>query len=114
MPISRIFGVSAPAGSFLGLVQPFCVFCTFYHILLFSLSHAYRLFLRYALLHRFVSNSFYFSKHLCACFITFHTAFYNLQIAAVVVHLLLCRHYFARFHQIVSIDAPVCMDADCL
>ena len=58
MPISRIFGVSAPAGSFLGLIQPLCTFCTFYHILLFSLSHAYRLFLRYALLHRFVSNSF--------------------------------------------------------
>ena len=84
MPISRIFGVSDPAGSFLGLVQLFCTLCTFYHILLLSLSHAYRLFLRYALLHRFVSNSFYSSKHLCACFITFH-------VAAVVVHLLLCR-----------------------
>ena len=103
MPISRIFGVSALAGSFLALVQPFCTFCTFYHILLFSLSHAYRLFLRYALLHRFVSNSF---KHLCTCFITFHTAFYNLQITAVVVHLLLCRHYFARFYQNVSMDVP--------
>lgn len=105
MPISRIFGVPDPAGSFWGLVQPFCAFCTFYHILLFSLSHAYRLFLRYALLHRFVSNSFYSSKHLCACFITFH-------VAAVVVHL--CRHCFACFYQIVSMDAPVCMDADCL
>ena len=52
----------------------------FYHILLFYLSHAYRLFLRYALLHRFVSNSFYSGKHLCACFITFH-------VAAAVVHL---------------------------
>lgn len=41
MPISRIFGISAPAGSFLGLVQPFCAFCTFYHILWFYLSHAY-------------------------------------------------------------------------
>ena len=58
MPVSRIFVVSASAGSFLGLVQPFCAFCTFYHILLFYLSHAYRLFLRYALLHRFVCNSF--------------------------------------------------------
>ena len=55
----------------------------------------------------FVSNSFYSSKHLCACFITFH-------VAAVIVHLLLCRHYFACFQQIVSMDAPVCMDADCL
>ena len=32
----------------------------------------------------------------------------------MVVHLLLRRHYFARFYQIVSMDAPVCMDADCL
>ena len=89
MPISRIFGVPDPAGSFLGLVQRFCAFFTFYHILLFYLSHAYRLFLRYALLHRFVSNSFYSGKHLCACFITFHAAhaaFYNLQFAAAFVH----------------------------
>ena len=107
MPISRIFGVPDPAGSFLGLVQLFCTLCTFYHILLLSLSHAYRLFLRYALLHRFVSNSFYSSKHLCACFITFH-------VAAAVVHLFFCRHYFASFYQIVSMDAPVCMAADCL
>ena len=57
-PISRIFVVSASAGSFLGLVQPFYVVCSFYHILLFYLSHAYRLFLCYALLHRFVCNSF--------------------------------------------------------
>ena len=106
MPISRILGVLAPAGSFLGLVQPFCGFCTFYHILLFYLSHAYRLFLRYALLHRFVCSLFYSRKHLCACFITLHAAFYNLQFAAVVVHLLLCRHYFVRFYQIVSMDAP--------
>lgn len=48
MPISRIFGVPDLAGSFLGLLQPFCAFCTFYHILLISLSRAYRLFLRYA------------------------------------------------------------------
>lgn len=47
-------------------------------------------------------------------FITFHAAFYDLQFAAVVVHLFLCRHYFARFYQIVSMDAPVCMAADCL
>ena len=107
MPISRIFGVPASAGSLLGLVQPFCAFCTFYHVLLFSLSHAYRLFLCYALLHRFICNSFYSSKHLCACFITFH-------VAAVVVHLFLCKHYFARFYQIVSMDAPVCMATDCL
>ena len=106
MPISRILGVPASAGSFLGLVQPFCAFCTFYQILLFSLSHAYRLFLRYALLHRFVCNAFYSSKHLCACFITFHAAFYNLQFAAMVVYLLLRRHYFARFYQIVSMDVP--------
>ena len=32
---------------------------------------------------------------LCACFITFH-------VTAVVVQLLLCRHYFACFDQIVS------------
>ena len=50
MPISRIFGVPDPAGSFWGLVQLFCTLCTFYYILLFYLSHAYRLFLRYALL----------------------------------------------------------------
>lgn len=93
MPISRILGVPDPAGSFLGLVQPFCTFCTFYHILLISLSRAYRLFLRYALLHRFDCDSF-------------HAAFYNLQFAAMVVHLLLRRHYFARFYQIVSMDVP--------
>ena len=58
MPISRIFGVPASAGSFSGLVQPFCTFCNFYHILWFYLSHAYRCFLCYALLHRFVCNSF--------------------------------------------------------
>ena len=57
-------------------------------------------------LHRFVCNAFYSSKHLCACFITFYAAFYNLQFAAMVVHLLLRRHYFARFYQIVSMDAP--------
>lgn len=106
MPISRILGVPDPASSFLGLIQPFCACCTFYHILLFSLSHAYRLFLRYALLHRFDCDSFYSSKHLCACFITFHAAFYNLQFAAMVIHLLLRRHYFARFYQIVSMDVP--------
>ena len=50
MPISRIFGIFASVGSFLGLVQPICAFCTFYHILLFYLSHAYRCFLCYALL----------------------------------------------------------------
>ena len=83
------------------------------HFLSYFIVFFVSLFLRYALLHRFVSNSF---KHLCTCFITFHTAFYYLQITVVVVvvHLLLCRHYFARFHQIVSMDAPVCMDADCL
>ena len=84
MPISRIFGVPDPSGSFLGLAQPFCAFCTFYHILLISLSHAYRLFLHYALLHRFDCDSFCSCKHLCACFITFHAAFYNLQFAAMV------------------------------
>ena len=36
---------------------------------------------------------------LCACFITFH-------VTAVVVHLLLCRHYFACFYQNVSMDVP--------
>ena len=46
------------------------------------------------------------AKHLCACFITFHAAFYNLQFAAMVVHLLLRRHYFARFYQNVSMDVP--------
>ena len=96
-PISRIFDVPVSAGSFVGLVQPFCTFCTFYHILLIFLSHAYRLSLRYALLHRFDCDSFCSCKHLCACFITFHAAFYNLQFAAMVVHLLLRRHYFARF-----------------
>lgn len=109
MPISRIFGIFASVGSFLGLVQPICAFCTFYHILLFYLSHAYRCFLCYALLHRFICNLFYSSKHLCACFITFHAAFYDLQFAAVVVHLFLCGHYFARFYQIVSMDVPTYM-----
>ena len=113
-PISRIFVVSASAGSFSGLVQPFYVVCTFYHILLFYLSHAYRYFLCYALLHWFVCNSFYFSRHLCACFITFRAAFYNLQFAAVVVHLFLCKHCLVHFYQVVSMDAPVCMTADCL
>ena len=106
MPISRILGVPDPAGSFLGLVQPFCACCTFYHILLISLTRAYRLFLRYALLHRFDCDSFCSCKHLCACFITFHAAFYNLQFAAMVVYLLLRRHYFARFYQNVSMDVP--------
>ena len=63
---------------------------------------------------RFVFNLFYSSKHLCACFITFHAAFYDLQFAAVVVHLFLCGHYFVRFYQIVSMDVPICIDADCL
>lgn len=103
------FWRSASAGSFSGLVQPFCTFCKFYHILWFYLSHAYRCFLCYALLHRFVCNLFYSSKHLCACFITFHAAFYDLQFAAVVVHLFLCGHYFARFYQIVSMDVPTYM-----
>lgn len=98
MPISRIFGIFASVGSFLCLVQPFCTFCNFYHILWFYVSHAYRCFLCYALLHRFVCNLFYSSKHLCACFITFHAAFYDLQFAAVVVHLFLRGHYFARFY----------------
>ena len=102
MPISRIFGIFASVGSFLCLVQLFCTVCTFYHGLLFSLSHTYLLFLCYC-------NLFYFSKHLCACFIIFHAAFYDLQFAAVVVHLFLCGHYFARFYQIVSTDVPTYM-----
>ena len=40
--------------------------------------------------------------------------FIILQFAAAVVHLFLCRHYVARFYQIVSMDAPVCMATDCL
>lgn len=44
--------------------------------------------------------------------LVFHAPFYNLQFAAVVVHLFLCRHYFVRFYQIVSMDAR--MAADCL
>lgn len=55
-----------------------------------------------------------FLQRLCVCFIMFHAAFYDLQFAAVVVHLFLCKHYFARFYQIVSMDAPVWMAADCL
>lgn len=55
-----------------------------------------------------------FLQRLCVCFIMFHAAFYDLQFAAVVVHLFLRRHYFVRFYQIVSMDAPVCMAADCL
>ena len=83
-----------------GLVQPFCTFCNFYHILWFYLSHAYRCFLRYALLqllHRFICNSFYFSKHLCAYFITFHVAAVDCPATLRV-----------------SMDAPVCIAADCL
>ena len=57
------------------------------------------------LLHRFVCNLFYSSKH---------PAFYDLQFAAVVVHLFLCEHCFARFYQIVSMDVPTYIDADCL
>ena len=94
MPISRIFGVSA--------------------FIDFSVSRLQIVPTLYALLHRFDCDSFCSCKHLCACFITFHAAFYNLQFAAMVGHLLLRRHYFARFYQIVSMDAPVCMDADCL
>ena len=71
------------------------------------LLHTYLLFLCYC-------NLFYSSKHLCACFITFHAAFYDLQFAAVVVHLFLCGHYFARFYQIVSMDVSTYIDADCL
>ena len=111
IPISRIFGASVPAGSFLGSVRVFCAFCTFYHVLLFYLSRTFRCFPCYALLHWFVCN---FSKHLCACFITFRAAFYNLQFAAVVVHLFLCKHCLVHFYQVVSMDAPVCMTADCL
>ena len=47
-------------------------------------------------------------------FITFHAAFYDLQFAAVVVHLFLRKHCLVHFYQIVSMDAPVCMAADCL
>ena len=100
------FCVSAPAGSFLGLVQPFCAFCTFYHILLFSLSHAYRCFLCYALLHRFVCNLFYSSKHLYACFITFHAPFYSLQFAPVVVHLFFIDITLCVSIKSQSMDAP--------
>ena len=57
-PISRIFGVPASAGSLLGLVQSFYTFCVIYHVLSFYLSHTFRCFLCYALLHRFVCNSF--------------------------------------------------------
>lgn len=94
IPISRIFGVSAPAGSFLGLIQPLCTFCTFYHVLLFYLSRTFRCFPCYALLH-FVLAILFRQASLCACFITFH-------VTAMVVQLLLCRHYFACFYQIVS------------
>ena len=33
-----------------------------------------------------------FLQRLCVCFIMFHAAFYDLQFAAVVDHLFLCRH----------------------
>ena len=79
MPISRIFGVPASAGSFSGLVQPFCTFCNFYHILWFYLSYAYRCFLCYALLQLW----------LFICF---------------------CVDITLR----VSMDAPVCIAANCL
>ena len=108
------FWRSRPVWLIFGLASTVLRILHFYHILLISLFHAYRLFLHYALLHRFDCDSFCSCKHLCACFITFHAAFYNLQFAAMVGHLLLRRHYFARFYQIVSMDAPVCMDADCL
>ena len=66
-PISRIFVVSASAGSFSVLVQPFYVVCTFYHILLFYLSHAYRYFLYYALPNRFGYDSCWFD-YSCSVF----------------------------------------------
>ena len=108
------FWRSRPVWLIFGLSSTVLRILHFYHILLISLFRAYRLFLHYALPHRFDCDSFCSCKHLCACFITFHAAFYNLQFAAMVGHLLLRRHYFARFYQIVSMDAPVCMDADCL
>ena len=43
----------------------------------------------------FVPAILFRQASLCACFITFH-------VTAVVVQLLLCRHYFACFYQIVS------------
>lgn len=78
----------------------------FYHILLFSLSRAYRCFLCYALLHRFVCNLFYSSKHLYACFITFHAPFYSLQFAPVVVHLFFIDITLCVSIKSQSMDAP--------
>ena len=70
------------------------------------LSHAYRCFLCYALLHRFVYNSFYSSKHLYACFITFHAPFYSLQFAPVVVHLFFIDITLCVSIKSQSMDAP--------
>lgn len=85
-----IFGLSSAVLHILQFLSYFMVlFVSCLQML--PVSHAYRCFLCYALLHQFICNSFYSSKHLCACFITFH-------VAAVVVYLFLCRHYVARFY----------------
>ena len=90
-PISRIFVVSASAGSFLSLVQPFYVVCSFYHILLFYLSHAYTYFLCYALLYHFVIQLVL--RHLCGCFVAL------LAVAFVYPAVFLCGHGLVCFCQ---------------
>ena len=59
-------------------------FLPHFHILLFYLSLAYRLFQRSALHHWFVLIQL-FLRHLYGCFTTLHVAFYNLQFAYVFV-----------------------------
>lgn len=100
-PISRIFGVPASAGSFFGLVQPFYAFCTFYHILLFYLSHTYRQVV--PVLCAVESVRFWFMlvrlflQLLCVCFIVIHAAPYNLQFAVAFVH----SSWFLRWHGLI-------------
>ena len=60
----------------------------------------------YALLHRFVCNLFYSSKHLYACFIIFHAPFYSLQFAPVVVHLFFIDITLCVSIKSQSMDAP--------
>lgn len=69
----------------------------FYCFICLALSDAFRVmrcFIGSLVIH-FVLAILFQQASLCACFITFH-------ITAMVVQLLLCRHYFACFYQIVS------------
>ena len=112
MPISRIFAFQTQLAHFWAWFNRSAhsaLFIIFYCFLCLTLTDrpcVMRCCIGSFAMH-FVPAILFQQASLCACFITFH-------VTAVVVHLLLCRHYFACFYQIVSVDAPVCMDADCL